>query len=70
MLTYVKAHPGLKGPLPDASVTYSKIYENGETVYFLKWKHFGDIFIDIVAFPAYMNITGNEIITISIGIPE
>ena len=34
MLTYVKAHLGLKGPLPDDSVTYSKIYENGETVYF------------------------------------
>ena len=70
MLTYVKAHLGLKGPLPDDSVTYSKIYENGETVYFLKCKHFGNTFIDIVAFPVNMDITGNEIITISIGIPE
>ena len=32
----LKHTPGLKGPSPHASVAYSKIYENGETVYFLQ----------------------------------
>ena len=37
---------------------------------YLKRKHFGNTFINTVAFPVCVDITGNEMSTMSIGIPK
>ena len=57
--------PGLKGPLSHAYVAYSK-----NSVFSPSAKHFGNTFINIVGFPVYVDIKGNVISTVLIGITE
>ena len=70
LLTYVEHILGLKGPSPHVSVGYSKINENVKQCIFAKCNHFGNTFLNIGEFPVYVDIRGNVISTVSIGISE
>ena len=66
---WVKALPGPKRS-PHASVAYSKIYGNGETLYFPYVQTFWKYIRKHCGFPAYLDIRSKQISTVSIGFPE